>query len=85
MSKLVPLIKNLNKPFCINCTHFLKYKSQYPQGEMYENDRDVVFSTCKMFGNSDLVTGEIKLVLCTKSRSDMFMCGEFGKYFEPKK
>ena len=61
-------IKNLNNPSCKNCMYF------------YSNI-NYRYSTCKLFGNKNIITDEIIYDLAIETRNNENKCGIKGKYF----
>jgi len=47
--------------------------------EIYSNER--VLGKCSLFGNENLVTGEIEYAHALVCRVDELKCGRNGKYF----
>ena len=66
-------IKNKNSKLCINCIHFIGDKMNYPD--------DTLYGKCKMFGETNLITGEIEYDYASMCRHDNTKCGINGKYF----
>jgi len=64
---LVPKIKNAEYPACKNCVHYIEHK-------------DYWLSRCAIFGEKNLITGEIKYNYADLTRK--YECGDLGKYFE---
>lgn len=62
------LIKNNVVPICKNCIHFLP--SEYSS-----------LSRCNMFGEKNVIDGEIKNKFADSCRDDKNMCGLEGKHF----
>lgn len=71
-------IKNVNTPSCVNCVHFIKKETTFETGF------DVRFGRCKLFGDKDAVTGEIKYNFASLCRYDDSFCKTNGIYFTPK-
>ena len=66
---------NTNIPFCINCIHFIKDKTNNA-----ENGK------CKLFGTIDPITGYINYQYASMCRKDINnMCGIQAKYFRAVK
>ena len=61
-------IKNNCSPVCKNCIHYVPHSLEQ-------------YSTCKLFGTKEIVTGEIRLEDCRNCRNDETKCGLEGKYF----
>lgn len=70
MSKIV----NYNLPVCKNCMHFMKSKHM----------DDLSYGVCKLFGQKNIVTGEIKYKYADMTRMSEKFCGINGKYFTHK-
>ena len=69
-------IKNINNPICKSCVHFIEH-----QNNNYSNGQDVL-GNCSLFGEKNLVTGEIKYDYAFYCRKDFEQCGEHGEFFE---
>ena len=67
MSKIV----NYNLPVCKNCMHFMKSKHM----------DDLTYGVCKLFGEKNIITGEIKYKYADMTRMSEKLCGINGKYF----
>jgi hypothetical protein len=66
------LVKNINKPECVKCKHFIQETN--------------LVGRCSMFGNKDVVTGQIKYEYASVARMSLLTirnCGVNGKYFVP--
>jgi hypothetical protein len=74
-SKRHLFIKNKNSKLCINCIHFIEDKSNYQPPD------DTLYGKCKMFGEQNIITGEVENDLATMCRYDNTKCGINGKYF----
>ena len=74
------IIKN-QKP-CVNCVNYIKYKYTYPHDEIY--DSETKLGTCSLFGEQNVVTGNIIYEDALKCRINSFSCGINGKYYYPK-
>ena len=74
-------IKNGDFPLCINCIYFIKDTNNYPY-DPPPNDKQ--FGRCKIFGEKNMVTGEIEYDYAASSRIREDKCGISGKYFELK-
>lgn len=61
-------IKNINFPECRKCVHY-QPKNNYD-------------GKCKLFGNKDLITGEINYDYVDFCRNDKEKCDIEGKYFQ---
>ncbi len=66
-------IKNVNYPICKNCVHFL------------QNQGNDEFSKCKMFGEKNLINGEIVYSYADMCRNIEKRCNITGKYYEEKR
>ena len=80
ISVLLPHIKNMHAPICINCIHFIEYKNNYP----YDYVPTDKLGNCSKFGNKHLITGEIEYSYAYVVRNDEKKCGEKGKYFQER-
>lgn len=72
-------IRNLDLKSCINCINFIRYKNNYPQ-ESLTNNRE--YGMCEIFGEKNMVTGDIIYNRASQSRDDETKCGRLGKYYE---
>lgn len=70
-------IKNIHIPACKNCIY---YKPDPNYSTLYNSHYK-----CKMFGEKDLVTGEITYYQSNYCREKESMCGIEGKYFKEEK
>ena len=74
------MINNINLPLCINCIYFIKDHSNYLH-ESLEHDKK--YGKCKLFGEKNLITGEIDYFYTSYCRADSKLCGINGtKYIE---
>jgi len=83
-SSTLPIIRYLKYPICCNCVHFLEHKTYYPYDPPPDSKE---YGKCKLFGQIDLITGDIEYDYAKKCRSDNTKCGKNGTNFEeiPKK
>ncbi len=74
------LIKNFEKPSCINCIHF---KPEYISntGINSNNEIYITISLCKKFGNKNIISGIIDYETALVARRDENMCGDNAKHF----
>jgi hypothetical protein len=79
-STKLPTIRNSNFPICANCIHFIEDKTNYPY-EPAPNDK---YARCKLFGQVNIVTGEINYDFASFCREDSKRCGLTGVGFEEK-
>ena len=77
-SKRHLFIKNKNSKLCINCINFIEDKTNYPYDTPPDN---TLYGRCKMFGEQNIITGEIKHDFASLCRYDNTKCGIDGKYF----
>ncbi len=80
-SKRQLFIKNKSLKICINCVNFIEHKTNYPYDSL---PNDNLYSKCKMFGEQNLITGEIENKFASTCRVDNTKCGIDGKYFTEK-
>lgn len=66
-------IKYMDYPICKKCIHFL------PHEHLKHNDE---FARCKLFGEKNVVTGEIKYKYADMCRLNNDQCNITGKYHE---
>ena len=71
--RLFSKIKNLDKPNCINCKHYIT--------ESY-NDFSSSNNKCCIFGAKDIHNGDIRYDYVSECRKDEEKCGIDGQYFE---
>ena len=81
-------MKQYNAPVCIYCKHFIPKETDILT-EPVTNSQNVVlrsnrYGLCSLFWKKDMVTGVIKHDYALTCRSLKSMCGETGKYYEPK-
>ena len=68
-----------NKP-CINCFNYIKYKYRNPYDEIYDSNPQL--GKCYIFGQQNLVTGEIDYADALASRIDDSKCGKEGRHYK---
>ena len=83
LTGLVSYIRNLKNPICINCIHFIEYKSNDLYDYHYNYSK--FYGSCSKFGNKNIVTGEIEYDKAFICRNDKNKCGIDGKFFVEKK
>ncbi len=66
-------IRNLDKPPCIKCKHYLP-----DPNDRFESSG----AKCKMFGGKDIHTGTVLYDEAVSVRRDDVRCSDQGKYFE---
>ena len=69
-------IRNLDKPPCIHCKHYLPDPS---------DSFDASTAKCRMFGGKDTHTGMVLYEHAVLVRGDEIRCSVKGKYFEGEK
>lgn len=79
-SQHLPIITNQNLPLCIQCRNFIPHTTYYP----YEDPPTDNYGKCKMFGEQNVVTGQIEYRYASTCRSGSSLCNISGKYFEVK-
>ena len=67
-------IRNKDLPICSNCVHYIELENDYP----YDG------STCKKFGEMDVITGAIKYDLALVCRLGDSNCGKKGLHYTAK-
>ena len=75
-------VKNMNIPSCINCIHFIEHKTNYPYDYLPDNKNN---GKCKLFGEKNIVSGEIDNLYALQCRTYDNLCGREGKHYEEKK
>jgi len=73
VSTKISHIRNLNKPACINCVHFI---TDHPNNH--------VFAKCKLFGQMDIITGSISYDYAKLCRENETKCGLNGSKYGEK-
>ena len=71
--RLMPNIKNMDYPICKTCIHFLTEKRPTGSEE---------FGKCKLFGEKNILTGEIKYDYAELCRLNNNKCNITGNYYE---
>ena len=74
-------IRNKGLPVCSNCLHFIEHKNNYPYDPIPNDER---YGRCKLFGEVDLVTGEIEHDSAKNCRLTESQCGKSGSKFTDK-
>jgi len=69
-SKRHLFIKNTTFKICKKCVYFIEDKSD-----------DTLYGRCKIFGEQNIITGEVENDLASMCRYDNTKCGIDGKYF----
>lgn len=64
---------------CINCVHYIKYKYDYPENELYDSKTRV--GGCSLFGREHFVTGIIEYDDALSCRTNEQKCGKNGVFF----
>lgn len=73
-------IKHIYLPVCKNCKFFIPYESNM------QNKLELSkFSKCKLFGEKNLITGEVSYEYAELCRKDENKCGINGKYSDYSK
>ena len=72
-------IKNMEFKVCKNCVHFTNSVTNDPFDLPVD---DILLGRCKLFGEKNLITGEIKYDLARTSRVDDTKCGTIARQFE---
>ena len=73
-------IKNKDFKSCAGCANFLEHSTVYPYDSLPNDEK---YGKCKMFGEQNLVSGNIEYDYATWCRQDKYKCGIDGKYFTP--
>lgn len=71
-----PLHSPMKIPLCKNCKHF-KYDM-----EISDKKNQLQYGRCELFGNLDLVTGNIEFQYAAITRDHENQCGLDGKYYK---
>jgi len=71
------IIKTKNP--CVKCVNYIQYKYSNPYDEIYETK--YIIGRCSIFGEENLVTGQIEYENALISRIDESKCGKKGRYF----
>ena len=77
MSLFTSFIKK-QKPFCINCVHYIKNK--YPFIKLY----DAEIGMCYIFGQKNILTGKMEYEDILTCRLNNSKCGVKGRFFKKK-
>lgn len=71
-------IKNKDIKPCSSCIHFIEHTPNYP----YEDSpNDEKYGKCKMFGEQNLVSGQVHHDYAVWCRQDNNKCGIIGKHY----
>ena len=70
--RVIPKIVNFDLPSCIDCIHFIGDKTNYPY-DPRPNDSDN--GRCRLYGEKNIISGEIKYLFASKCRQDSKLCG----------
>ena len=75
-------IKNIEVPICINCVHFIKFKTK----NTYDSSgpQNLQLSQCKKFGIKNVLSGKIEYEQAPKCRFNKDMCSSNAIYFDKK-
>ena len=73
-------IRNNTLPACINCTHFIEDKTNYP----YDSAPNDKYGKCKKYGEMSIITGEVEYDYARVCRKDETKCGRGGNGFVAK-
>ena len=74
---------NTNIPLCINCVHFIKHKTYYPDDILPDDEK---YGQCMLFGKVNPITGNINYYYASSCRENKNnMCGIEAKYFKSNK
>lgn len=76
-------IKNKDFKSCTGCAHFLEHSTNYPYDSLPNDEKYEKYGKCKMFGEQNLVSGNVEYDYATWCRQDKYKCGIHGKYFTP--
>ena len=74
-------IKNKDFKSCASCIHFIEDTSNYPYDPPANNEKN---GKCKLFGEQNLVTGNVHHDYAVWCRQDVSKCGVGGKHYTPK-
>jgi hypothetical protein len=72
--KKFSFIKNKDLPICKNCIHFINYEKNPELNDVY--------GKCKLFGEKNIITGEITYTSASTSRDCEHLCGITAKYYD---
>ena len=79
MTKRQMSIKNIEVKLCKNCVHFTNRTTNDDFGPLVD---DISLGRCKLFGDINLVTGEMKYSLAQACRFDVAKCGIVARHFK---
>ena len=68
-------IKNNEYPSCKDCKYFTEHTDPYNKYHL---------SKCTLFGEKDIISGEIDYHFATTCRTFDHLCSKKGKYYVPK-
>jgi hypothetical protein len=80
-SRPIPIIENLGLPLCVNCIHFIQHQNNYPYDPVPDNSD---YGKCKMFGEVDLITGDVQYDYAKDCRNNIRKCGINGSKYKEK-
>ncbi len=75
-------IKNINFNLCKTCIYFMEDRTNYPYNPVPNNEK---YGKCKLFGEQNLVSGEIQHDYAVWCRQDNTKCGKDGNYYTDKR
>lgn len=76
-------IKNIEVPICINCVHFIKFKTKNTYD--VNGSLNLHLSQCKKFGIKNVLSGKIEYEQASKCRFNNDMCSNNATYFHKNK
>jgi hypothetical protein len=75
----IAVIRNQDIKVCIKCVSFIRYKNNYPYDSLTNNKE---YGKCSMFGEKNMVTGDIEYINAARCRADETKCGRNGNAYE---
>jgi hypothetical protein len=81
LSTLKKYIRDIEVPICANCVHFIEDVNNYPYDSLPNNER---YGRCKLYGEKNIITGEIKYDFAFICRSEPTKCRKLGHMYSPK-
>ena len=78
MKRTIFFIKNKDFKPCVSCVHFIEDTSNYPYDPPANNEK---YGKCKLFGEQNLISGNVHHEYAVWCRQDVNKCGIEGKHY----
>jgi hypothetical protein len=78
MKRTIFFIKNKDFKPCVSCIHFIEDTSNYPYDLSANNEK---YGKCKLFGEHNLISGNVKHDYAIWCRQNVNKCGIEGKHY----